>query len=540
MRQPGASHRLDILTQAVIAGLAALLLFWGLTDKYLWQDEANTAVLALRMLKYGRPLAYDGVNLVTLDYFATEDTETIGQRTGNPRAAVDYYVRRRDLKPDTSWKWQPWGQFVVAAASLRLLGRTTLAARLPFALASLATVLLLYRLVRKYSGSAWMASLASLLLAGNAYWILHGRQCRYYSLSSLLLVVTLIAYLRWQQNARWGALAFVASAWCWFQVDYGTVWPVFGVLFLDALAARQRGFRHTVAVGLALAAAMAPFLYYYELWGRQMEPVRDRAEIFYINLFNINEYVAPLLVVLAAAALAATQWKRLPVGERHMVAIACGIPLVLLLWVPAVAPEAFLRYAVMAAPVGGLLGAWTLVRGCGPRAARFAWLGALVLGLTPLASLPARALVPSMDRYEASPLWRSELSILAREVFGHRPDPNRLTVEWLRRNAAPSDEILINYEDLPLMFYLPNPIRGGVAAFRAEDDAVTPPRFVVLRRTVDFVHTPVFDREVARYHWQPAPARIPDIIWGNNPDPMMWDQYPDDVTNLFLARRIGQ
>jgi GH35 family endo-1,4-beta-xylanase len=30
--------------QAAIAGVAAILLFWGLTDKYLWQDEAATAV----------------------------------------------------------------------------------------------------------------------------------------------------------------------------------------------------------------------------------------------------------------------------------------------------------------------------------------------------------------------------------------------------------------------------------------------------------------------------------------------------------------
>jgi hypothetical protein len=62
-----------------------------------------------------------------------------------------------------------------------------------------------------------------------------------------------------------------------------------------------------------------------------------------------------------------------------------------------------------------------------------------------------------------------------------------LVIEWLQKNAAPSDEILINYEDKPMMFYLPNPIRGGVSAFRVEDDAQTPARFVVLRRSVGFV-----------------------------------------------------
>lgn len=129
------SSRREFATHAVLLSIAALLLFWGLTDKYLWQDEAATALLGARMLKYGKPLVYDGVNLVTVDYFATEDISTMPARTRDPKQAVEYYVRRGDLKPDTAWKWQPWGQFVAVAAGLRFLGPTTLGARSPFALA---------------------------------------------------------------------------------------------------------------------------------------------------------------------------------------------------------------------------------------------------------------------------------------------------------------------------------------------------------------------------------------------------------------------
>lgn len=538
MAPAGASARREVLTQAMLAGLSAILLFWGLSDKYLWQDEAATAILAERMLKYGRPVAYDGRNLVTIDYFATEDTDTIGQRTGNPKAAVDYYVRRGDFKRDTTWKWQPWGQFVVAAVGLRLLGHTTLAARLPFAVAGLATVLLLYRLVRKCCGSWRMATISALLLLTNAYWVMHARQCRYYSLSSLLLVVTLAAYLRWQGGERWGATAFVLAAWCWFQVDYGTVWPVLAVLFVDALVSRRCGIRRTVTTGGALAAAMAPFIYYYELWGRNMQPARERHEMLCLNLFNINEYVVPVLLVLTAAALVGWRWKRLEAGERHMVAVACAIPVVLLPWVTLFAPEAFLRYLIMAAPLGSLLGGWGLVRICGGRFARFAWLGALILIVTPWLSLPGRLLASGPEEIDAGHIWRTELSMLRSEIFGSRPDPNRMTVEWLRKNAAPTDEILTDYEDLPLAFYLPNPIRGGIPAFRAEDDAKTPPRFVVLRRAAPFVHKPVFERELGRYEWAEEPVKIPSLIWGNNPDPMMWTEYPDEMTYVYVARRL--
>jgi hypothetical protein len=207
-------------------------------------------------------------------------------------------------------------------------------------------------------------------------------------------------------------------------------------------------------------------------------------------------------------------------------------------WVALFTPDAFLRYIIMAAPLGSLLGAWVLVRGCGSRYAWLAWVGAFLLAATPWMSLPGRMLVPADDRYAVTLWWRAELSILASEIFGSRPDPNRMTVEWLRQNAAPSDEILINYEDLPLAFYLPNPIRGGIPAFRAEDDSKSPPRFVVMRRSVEFVHKPVFEREIGRYQWAEAPVKIPDIIWGNNPDPMMWDNYPGEMTYLYLARRV--
>ena len=118
------------------------------------------------MLRFGRPLAYDGVNLITVDQFVMEDQATVDQRTRDPKAAVDYYIKRGDLKPDTTWRWQPWGSFVVEAASLQALGKTTLAARLPFALAGILTVLLLYRFVLVELGSPLMASLSALFLLG--------------------------------------------------------------------------------------------------------------------------------------------------------------------------------------------------------------------------------------------------------------------------------------------------------------------------------------------------------------------------------------
>jgi hypothetical protein len=531
-------YRLELAVQAIIASLAAILLFWGLSDRYLWQDEAATAVLSARLLKFGRPLAYDGVNLITTDMFYL-DEDAITRQAADPKAAVDFHAREGEFKPDTTWKWQPWGLFAVVAASFKALGQTTLAARIPFAVAGLATVMLLFYMVRKYSGCFQMAAIAALFLVCNPYWILHARQCRYYSLSSLFLVLTLLGYLRWQQGLRGGAAAFVTAAWGWFQVDYGTVWPVLAVLFLHALLAGRYGWRRTAVIGAALAAIIAPFFYLYELWGRASAPGAGWTERFMTNLFNTNEYVVPGLVVLATAALLVWRRGSLAPGERHLVILSGGIVLALLLWIPTVTVRAHLRYAIVAAPAGCVLTAWMVVRAWGSRAARLAWLSAAILVVTPWASAPMHALAPPPKLSAISPWFRAEFAALSAGVFGHRPDPNRLVVEWLHENAAPSDEILINYEDLPLMFYLPNPIRGGMSAFRVEDDAKTPPRFVVLRRSVPFTHWPIFLREVRRYQWAPVPLRAPDVRWGNNPDPRGQEENPAQAPGLYIARRIG-
>jgi hypothetical protein len=535
MRQPGASHRSEILAQAAIFSLAAILLFWGLTEKYLWQDEAATAVLAVRMLKFGRPMAYDGKNLLTIDMQDDDDDASLSRRTKDPQSAIDYYVAQGNFKRDTTWKWQPWGLFAIAAVSIKLLGQTTLAARLPFALAGLATVPLLFHLVRKQFGSFQAAALSAVLLVTNSYWILHARQCRYYSVSSMFLVLMLLAYARWQWGGR-SAAAFIAVAWCWFQVDYGTVLPVLAVLFLEALLADWSAFWRTVTAGAILGATLAPFVYFYDLLHRGSDADGTWLERFSQNLFNTNEYVAPVLVMLAVLFVLVRNWKSLPTGERRLVTAGCAIIAAFTLWIPTVTVYAFVRYVIIAAPVGAMLTAWLLMRVLG-RDWRLAWLAVAVLIFTPWVSVPMRAIARAPDWWDGSVWYRAELKDLCAEIFGHQPDPNRLVIDWLRKNAAPTDEILINYEDFPLMYYLPNPIRGGIATFRVEDDAKTPPRFVILRHAADFVHWPVFERELARYQWQVVPLKAPDVQWGNNPDPMGNDD-SSAAPDLYIARRV--
>jgi hypothetical protein len=554
----------DVVIVVFITTFAGLLLFWGLGKKYLWQDEAATAVLGERLLRYGKPLAFDGTNLVTIDYYAAEDLNTIEQRSADAPSAIAYYEHRGDFKSDTTWIWQPWGQFFVAAAAVKLFGHDTAGMRLPFAAASLLTVILTYYLVARSTGNRLMAALAAILLSTNSYWLLHGRQCRYYALSSLCLVLALIAYTRWRRGDRWGAALFVLVDWCWFQMDYGTVLPVSAVLFVYALLTDAQRRRETFITAAAFAASIAPFCWYYQMAGRMSVRSCSLNELFFRHLFNVNQYVLPLLVLVAAAVMlkkletrnskletnsksqfrnALSEVPDLRSLEKLLVKTVLWIIPALLFWLTMVTPVPFLRYSIIITPLGAMIAAWTFVRG-----SEWLWAGkrwhvaatasalALFLVLSPWAAKPITLAVPAAFRAETGTLVRTELNRLFAEIFGNEPDPNRLVIEWLKSHAAPNDDILITYEDLPLVFYLPNPVRGGIGAFRVTDDGKAQPKYAIHRPSVWFVNQPVFEKELTRFHWKPVEDfRAPDIVWGNNPDPdaHKWDPAKPRTLQLF-------
>jgi hypothetical protein len=294
--------------------------------------------------------------------------------------------------------------------------------------------------------------------------------------------------------------------------------------------------REVLIPGAALAAAIAPFVLFYQLAGRLSVQSGTWQGRFGQNVFNLNQSVIPAVALAAAIVVLAWRWRRMADAERRLIVVSIGMLVALGFWVPTVAPVSFLRYVIMAAPIGCLVTAWALVRGLGSRPVPIAIVAA-VLAITPWAGIPFESLAPLPAMRPNGAIVRPELNALVRHVFQTHRDPNQLVVEWLKENALPTDEILINYEDLPLMYYLPNPIRGGVAAFRAEDNARTPPRFIVLRRSVPFVHWPVFQRELERYQWDVVALKAPDVVWGNNPDPFGQIQDPDTANDLYIARR---
>src|SRR5262249_2354985 len=148
LEQPVSSVK-DPCLYAVLA-LGAVLIFWNLGERYLWQDEAETALLAKSILLTGLPTACDGKNVISQEL-------------------------SREFGPDYLWRWSPWLQFYLAAGSFALFGPNTLSARLPFAVLGLLAIPLTYWLARRFLGCVNIARLSSLILATSVPFLLHTR-----------------------------------------------------------------------------------------------------------------------------------------------------------------------------------------------------------------------------------------------------------------------------------------------------------------------------------------------------------------------------
>jgi len=183
VRIPGSRWRGAGPVLAVLA-VAAVLVLLGLGNNAFWDDEANTALFARNLLRFGQLNAWDGTNL-------------IGFRLG---AELDEHLVNVYMPPL---------QYYVAAGGLKLFGATTVGGRLPFVLLGLCSIAVLVLVTRWFFRGRVAHWLPAALVALNPAYLMFMRQCRYYAIVSLLTLVVLACWSH-PKGTRRGLL--VASA----------------------------------------------------------------------------------------------------------------------------------------------------------------------------------------------------------------------------------------------------------------------------------------------------------------------------------------
>lgn len=463
--------RRGALLGAALAAAAVFLHLRGLGASALWQDEAETAVLAARVLERGLPFVDDGRNLVS-------------QNQG------------RDADARGLWSYSPWLGIYAAAGGVAAFGPSAFAARLPFALCALACLVLLHRLSRRWSGSEGVAAAAVLLTLASVPWLLHARQARWYALAALCALWLWWAYEEWLDGRPRARVHAVAAATALFHANFLVFCAVAGgvVLHFFVSEARRRApargdARAAAALFLLLAPGMAYFSVFARAGGAGGVPVSrwgNAAEL----LWGLDAHVLPGLV-LAAAGFAA--WRR-PRVRRPLALFAGGVGLLVL------APHFFFRYLVVFIPLAAHLAA----EAGAALGARGAAVGAVLLVFTNLTSLSFYA--------GLRPVFKSDLADFAAELRRPPQDPLTAATALLAREGRPDEVLLATYPDLPFMFHTPLRVVGGGQGprpVRAEEV-----RWALVRGEGEKAALPL---DWSRY--EPVPLGVPNGPWGNRPDP---------------------
>ena len=522
----------DAVTAAAVAVVlvSALLIFSALDNRVLWMDEAETALLGRSILDHGVPTAFDGRNLVS---------QEVGQEYGSN------YV----------WRWTPWLDKYIAAGAFAVLGESTFSARFPFALLGLLCVISVYPLALALFRDRWIGVLAMAFLALSVPFILHVRQCRYYSPAILCTIWVLYFFVGMARGRRFAVVGFVAAMTVLVQASIlnaaataVALVPCVLVCRFDAPALRRA----------ALAAALvlllnAPSIYLFS--PATAEPRVYRVwDTIRVHLALTNRYTFPVVTLPLFLALA--WWAR----RRPLVESWAWRPFLVLvvflgsyLLAVTAAPWFFYRYTVGLLPVAGVLLAFMCAR-----VLRWSRLvGAPITACLLLTAMAHMALPLPQPFFKLNELAKRRsfrvydvffpLGNVVHELTRPYPGPMELLLNLLAHSAKATDRVFISYGDLIVVFYTGLEVRGGQTGRPLE--GWPEPEWIIIRYPFSFVDRPVHRAETERKqawvqlilntnHYVAMPSPATDTPWDNIPEPHLhWYRAPEGGPPMGVARR---
>ena len=429
-----------------ILAFAAVLIFANLGTRFLWDDEAETALLARNVLRSGLPLGWDGRDLISQECGIELDENYIARRHG-------------------------WFPIYLVAASFKLLGADTMPARLPSAVLGWLSVLSTYVLARRIFRDQRTALLSAALLTVSVPFLLYVRQSRYYAAAIFATIWAVFFFLGALEGRRFAwvglALSLVLMFHSLIPMAVGAVLAFTVVCALDRR--RQPVAQLLAAAGLTVVLTVPWLLIYGLPWmpsfatgalAGAWSPLVAWTENLAFYLAAIDRRVLPLLVpVTLVAGLYVSR------GRRALDARSAGrgprlllvFAVVYLLFV-AVYPQPFFRYVVSLLPVLALLTAWLATR---------------LWRINPLVAVAALLVIATTDVLHGRIAFfgppfrsfttqvRSPLLSYLDEITSHDQGPIEAIVRHLRQAARSGERLFISYGDLPLRFYTDLEIRGG-------------------------------------------------------------------------------
>lgn len=539
---------------APLAAVLLLALFPVLGDlggPYLWEDEADTAVFAQRIVATGFPTAWDGRNFLDSDY--------------------GFRIAPRALGQDFLMVGTPWLPFYATAASFALFGESNAAARLPFALASLATIALLYAFVLRTTGCRRAAFAAALLLVASTQFLLYAREARSYGFNMLFTVALLYGFVRLEGRRR--DLWLVAAAVLLFHTQIVPAAIALGAC--GALALFHPRFRPLLGPLLVRAplviALTAPWLVLgWSATQTNWRPI-EGGFAWPSRVAQLGAESMVAIPWLGWAVAIPLLWRRFTAGDRDLLRVAFAYVAMLFLLLPLALDRTLLlvtgiRYVCGILPVAAAVTGVVVARASDARPRVYAALLAL-FAATHLAgnALPWLALGEGRNLgdkfvFVNAPRGLGEKLFNATWWYHVRgigePNPGTLPplVDFVNAAVGPEEVLVTNFAWDNLVFYTDR--RQGfrisphaTAVVEAARDAGLPEyvfgfedaRWLVWRHASDPLPDLPFDAVRARFEargarLEPA-ASFREVLWENRPE-LHWHRFAG-VGHPFAPRRLG-
>ncbi len=444
MPQPNQRMASKLVIAVALLLASATLLFARLGHYPLWDDEADTGLYGLSVWRTGDTSARLGHNLIAF-------------RSG--KELTDLHNR-----------YLPPLGYYVCAPFVGLLGRTAFAARLPFVLFGLATVVLLLVWLRRENAGVLTWLLMGLAVVGNVSFFLFMRQARYYAVSTFAsaLIVYLYLYRRegWRNAAAIGLLLVMVL---------GSNYLQYGALVVCLLAdyviwgrrERWATWREWVALLLPQLLLGGFILLVWnpmnaaKVWDVESPTwLRDRFVLLAYQFRDMNgcEFGVGLLILLApfVAAWTRDRWLARALLALVLYAGVIGIGSPQEVHITGVAN---VRYLVPLIPLLMFIGLRVILRLSGRRwsvAVPLAVVAFLTTALHggPYAGLGART---RFDEFLPRRQLRSTLLKYVEELRDPLPSGFAMTIHWIQAHMEEGQSVWVspNYAVYPLMYHAP-------------------------------------------------------------------------------------
>ncbi|HPN65435.1 MAG TPA: glycosyltransferase family 39 protein [Candidatus Goldiibacteriota bacterium] len=421
--------------------IAGFMLFSNLGNRYMWQDEAQTVLIAKTVTERGLPYGTDGVN-----FFSQSNGVEYGEN----------YL----------WKWHPWMQFYITAPFIKFLGFNNFTARLPFALFALATVLLCYFFVKELFNSHRKAVLASVILVLYVPFLIMGRMSRYYSPEMFFCLLALFAYVRFLNGKKFSLLLYFLSLTCIFHTLYVYFFAVMAVCLAHTSFFERKKAAVLYGISLAAIALNAPFLftiYSLDLTGAhpnllKVSHILESARMYtaYIDGELMPWWLVALIVVYFIVRKRVKNGLGTE-GKQYISGVSLLVGLVLsgIFFMSVLGHTPFYRNLAPLVPVMAIITALILA----PAFHIKFYLGILL---------------------SFAYLIFGNLPMYLYEITHNYDGPVEGMVKYLNENEKPGQSVLITYGDLPLKLYTKLNVKGGLTGEPLPDKA----DWVIIRKHI--------------------------------------------------------